>query len=66
MGLGTGGLVPGDETYSTVEAAMRIGYRMLDLAREYANEKTVATFFSNTRADENYPLRYVFYHTYKV
>jgi diketogulonate reductase-like aldo/keto reductase len=64
MGLGTGGLIPGDETSLTIETALRMGYRMLDLAREYANEKTVALFFSNTKSDENYPLRYKFYKTY--
>lgn len=66
MGLGTGGLMPGDETSFTIEAALRMGYRMLDLAREYANEKTVALFFNNTRSDENYPLRYELYQIYQV
>jgi Aldo/keto reductase family len=42
MGLGTGGLQPGEQTTETLTTALGLGYRLFDLAREYNNEKAFA------------------------
>ena len=42
MGLGTGGLIPGEEMHNTMATALKLGYRMFDLAREYGNEAEMA------------------------
>lgn len=42
IGFGTGGIHPND-AMTMIADALRSGYRMLDLAREYKNEEIVAT-----------------------
>ena len=39
LGLGLWGLSPGKETYNTVKAALKGGYRLFDTAEMYGNEK---------------------------
>jgi hypothetical protein len=56
LGLGTGGLHP-DETLETIEVAMRTGYRLFDLAREYNNEATFAEVLEASKTDETLPNR---------
>lgn len=52
MGLGTGGLIPGQEMHETMATALKLGYRMFDLAREYGNERTMGEVIEQA-VDEN-------------
>lgn len=57
MGLGTGGLYPGDETHDVIKEAMKLGYRSFDLAREYGNEHVIAQVLQETKDDPEMPKR---------
>lgn len=57
MGLGTGGLYQGSETFKTLTSAMKLGYRLFDLAREYNNEKVFADVIASKNLDEELPYR---------
>lgn len=57
MGLGTGGLFGGSETYETLTKALKLGYRLFDLAREYDNEQALAQVIASGREDEEIPPR---------
>lgn len=57
MGLGTGGLYEGAETTDTLTSAMKLGYRLFDLAREYNNEKAFAEVIAAGDVDHDIPLR---------
>jgi hypothetical protein len=57
VGLGTGGLMKGQETKDTVTTAMRHGYRLFDLAQEYFNEDTIGEVLTTAETDETLPLR---------
>ena len=50
VGLGTGALSP-DNTSDIIDIALRLGYRSLDLAREYRNELTVSVVLSTYKTD---------------
>ena len=52
MGLGTGGLFPGQDTLDTMVSALKAGYRMFDLAREYGNENTMASAINAAVSDD--------------
>lgn len=54
IGLGTGG-IPDEKMYNTTLDSLRMGYRMLDLAREYYNEVVVRDIFTDTAADQRTP-----------
>ena len=41
LGLGVHGVIPGPETERTVSVALQTGYRLIDTARSYKNEKEV-------------------------
>lgn len=56
IGLGTGGLAL-EETKNIVKLALKLGYRSLDLAREYKNEHLVGELFAESLEDESMPLR---------
>ena len=56
VGLGTGGL-PKKTTSSIIRDAMRLGYRLFDMAREYNNEEKVARIISGGQRDGGIPLR---------
>ena len=56
LGLGTGGLAL-EETKNVVKLAMKVGYRSLDLAREYKNEHLVGELIAEALEDESMPLR---------
>ena len=50
LGLGTGGLRVGDGVggaYDTIANALHLGYRTLDLAREYKNEHLIPAILNN-------------------
>jgi hypothetical protein len=46
LGFGTGGLRHGVEMDHAIETALRKGYRMLDMAREYENEHVLPSILS--------------------
>lgn len=54
VGLGTGG-IPEDKMYDTTLTALRMGYRLLDLAREYNNEQVIHKIFTDTINDDTTP-----------
>jgi hypothetical protein len=54
VGFGTGGL---RSPATSIEAALRNGYRFLDLAREYRNERVVASLFEKNVGDDSFPAR---------
>jgi len=56
IGLGTGGLAL-QETKSILKLALKLGYRSLDLAREYKNEHLVGELLADSLEDESMPLR---------
>ena len=56
IGLGTGGLVL-EETKTIVKLALKLGYRSLDLAREYKNEKLIGEVIGESLEDDSMPLR---------
>lgn len=58
IGLGTGALNP-DTQEVTIDKALRMGYRALDLAREYQNEEVVAKVLKSYSQNqvENAPYR---------
>ena len=58
VGFGTGA-IPAEQSKSAIDAALRGGYRLLDLAREYANEHIVAEIFGEYASsnDESLPRR---------
>lgn len=56
VGLGTGGLDP-SSAKETITKALMIGYRTLDLAREYGNEEIVSNIFSEFAEIEGFPNR---------
>jgi len=56
VGLGTGGLAL-EDTKSIVKMALKLGYRSLDLAREYKNEHLVGELMGESIEDESMPLR---------
>ena len=41
IGIGTWQVAPGDEAYNTVRSALEVGYRHVDTANTYGNEKSV-------------------------
>ena len=41
IGIGTWQVAPGDEAYNTVRSALEAGYRHVDTANTYGNEKSV-------------------------
>jgi len=61
IGLGTGALSP-DTAKDTISKALRMGYRSLDLAREYNNEELVGDLFDEfmktDTTNEEIPLPY--------
>ena len=40
-----------------METALRLGYRLFDLAREYKNEADLALLFEKTRGDDTFAMR---------
>ena len=54
IGLGTGGLAP-ETTQTTLIAALSLGYRMVDMAREYANEQLMGEILSS--GEDRFPPR---------
>lgn len=56
MGLGTGGLYA-EETFDTLVTAIKLGYRLFDLAREYNNEETLADVIRSLEHDDELPSR---------
>lgn len=56
VGLGTGG-IPKKTSVSVIRNALRQGYRLLDLAREFRNEDKVSRIMVAGRDDPEIPLR---------
>lgn len=56
IGLGTGG-IPKKTASSVLRSALRQGYRLLDLAREFENEQKVARLLTAGKEDSDIPLR---------
>jgi len=56
LGLGTGGLYQ-EEAKEVIKNALNIGYRSLDLAREYKNEHIVGDLLFEMAGDESFPNR---------
>jgi diketogulonate reductase-like aldo/keto reductase len=54
IGLGTGGLSY-SETQHVIKSSLDIGYRLLDLAREYNNEHIVPLVFKEYEKDSQLP-----------
>jgi len=65
LGLGTGG-IPLSITESVLLEAMRLGYRMFDMARQYGNEAYVGHVIRRSEADNRIPLREEVFITSKV
>lgn len=65
FGLGTGGINP-EVSRNMIRDSLRIGYRMLDLAREYRNEAMVSEIFDERADSEEIPLRHEVFLVTKV
>jgi hypothetical protein len=65
VGFGTGGIHPND-AHVMIADALRAGYRMLDLAREYKNEEIVADVLDTRANDPDVPLRHEVFVVSKV
>jgi diketogulonate reductase-like aldo/keto reductase len=53
FGLGTYRLSPGKETYDAVRTALEVGYRLIDTASYYANEKDVGRAIRDSGLDRD-------------
>ena len=53
FGLGTYRLSPGKETYDAVRTALEVGYRLIDTASYYANEKDVGRAIKDSGLDRD-------------
>lgn len=56
IGLGTGGLFP-EEAEQIISSSFELGYRFLDLAREYNNEHLIPKILAQSSADDRMPSR---------
>lgn len=56
LGLGTGGLYP-EETDTILSNALKMGYKLFDLAREYKNEHLMGNALQQREGDAEIPLR---------
>ena len=65
LGLGTGGIRP-DVTEQIIRDGLRLGYRLVDLAREYRNEEIVGRLLQERTEDDRIPLRQEVFLTSKV
>lgn len=49
IGFGTWRLSEGDESYNSVKNALRAGYRLIDTAKIYGNEKSVGAAIKDSK-----------------
>ncbi len=56
LGLGTGGLYA-EETDNILSNALKMGYKLFDLAREYRNEHVLGNVLQQRESDAEIPLR---------